>query len=115
MKFVLYAEHLIAQLIAFWFFFAAYRMIGFDKRNFTFYNNRNDNEDADLMTSLYYTAMMHTNTGSRDVTPTSPASRALAALHVLATHAFGVGLVFDLVSGPGLTNAVNTANVIVSS
>jgi hypothetical protein len=113
MKFTLCAEHLIWNLIVFWVFFGSYRLIGFDKRNFSFFNNRQDAEDADLMTTLYFAAMTHTNTGSRDVAPTSPVSRALVALHVILTHAFGTALVFDLVSGPGA--AANTANAIVSN
>lgn len=105
MKFVLYAEHLIFQLILFWFFFGAYRIIGFDKNNFTFHNNRGNFEDADLMTTLYYTAMMHSLTGVQDVSPTSPASRALTALHTILSHSFGTLAVFDLVSGGSQANA----------
>jgi hypothetical protein len=110
MKFTLCAEHLIWNLAVFWFFFGSYRIIGFDKRNFSFNNNRGDAEDADLMTTLYYTALMHTRTGVKDVAPTSPASRALTAIHTIVSHAFGTAMVFDLVSGPEAESVANAAN-----
>lgn len=96
MKFELFAEHLIYQLIVFWFFFAVYRIIGFNASNFTFENNRNNHEDADLMTTLWYTVATHTSLGSRDVMPTAPGSRAASALHALATFLFGTHQTFNL-------------------
>jgi hypothetical protein len=98
MKFELVAENLIYQLIVFWFFFAFYRIIGFNAKNFTFSNNRENREDADLMTTLWYTVATHTRLGSRDVAPTSPGSRAISSIHALATYLFGPTSVYNLVS-----------------
>lgn len=98
MKFELFAEHLIYQLVVFWLFFAMYRIIGFNSNNFSFYNNRDNHADEDLMTTLWYAVSIHTTLGTGDVNATSPGSRAVSALHVLATYLFGPHMVFDLVT-----------------
>lgn len=102
MKFELMAEHMIFQLIVFWFFFAVYRIVGFNPANFTFQNNRNNHADSDLLTTLWYTVAVHTRIGACDVLATSPASRAASALHALATFVFGTNQVVDLVSAPSV-------------
>ena len=101
MKIKVFAEHLIAQIVVFWAAFALYRIV-FTNAHFTFVNNRGNNADVDLLTTLYYTGAVHTHLGAADVMPTSPLSRFFTLAHTLVTYSLGSSAFVDIVSSsPG--------------